>query len=313
MQTTVGKSASTSNYDVVVPIEDMELELVKNSISNGATEKTIAWYKGMFVLFNEYCKRNNVEFLHQLDNKFLSEYKIDLQSHTVTTRKSKLLAEASIQGHVRAVRAMVRLAQDRGYMAQNIHIKVPKSHKKENRVLTKEEVKTLVREGKTLQHRVAVALAVDSGMRISELADLRWKHVNIQTNLIRVEHGKGNKFRVVTASPKTIMMLMQLKRSQKGHGDDDGVFQSHTGAPMTRWGMRFIFEELVEQTGIQFSAHALRRTCAKFCAQNDMSIVAIQNLLGHENVETTRHYIQDLDPSYILKAHKNHGPMNDLW
>ena len=305
--------------DVVAPdsnkkytIQEIEELFIINRIGKRASHQTIIWYEGMFRPFNRYMKTKGVIYISDLNGAVIDDYVTSITTYEIKRRQGELLSDTSAHGRARAVRALLRFALRRQYIRNEIYLEMPKVHKKENRVLTAEEVKTLIRVAKTLREKTAVALAVDSGLRISEMAALRWRDIDTRSFLIKVVHGKGDKFRMVAAGGKTISLLLQLKQSLWRNGPDDGVFQSHTSEPLTRWGLRAIYEDLSNESGIQFSAHALRRTCAKFSIQNGMDIVMVQQLLGHDNVETTRHYIQELDPTFIQESHRKHGVIDHL-
>lgn len=305
--------------DVVAPasnkkytLEEIEELFIINRIGKRTSEQTITWYESMFKPFNRHMKSIGVSYITDLNGHVIDDYFTSLTTSEIKRKQGQLLSDSAAHGRARAVRALLRFALRRGYINHEIYLEMPKVRKKENRVLTADEVKTLIRVAKTLRDKAAIALAIDSGLRISELAALRWRDIDTRSFVIKVMHGKGDKFRIVAAGGKTISLLLQLKQSLWHNGPEDGVFQSHTGEPLTRWGMRSIFENLSDESGIQFSAHALRRTCAKFSIQNGMDIVMVQQLLGHDNVETTRHYIQDLDPEYIKESHRKHGVIDHL-
>jgi integrase/recombinase XerD len=77
-------------------------------------------------------------------------------------------------------------------------------------------------------------------------------------------------------------------------------------------GLRSVLVRLKEESGIEFSAHALRRSFAVLSVKAGMNLIYIQSLMGHSDIETTRNYIQKLDNSEILNAQKTHGTVDNF-
>jgi integrase len=77
-------------------------------------------------------------------------------------------------------------------------------------------------------------------------------------------------------------------------------------------GVRSIIVRLSEKSGIRFSPHSLRRSFAKLSIKAGMNIVFLQSLMGHTHIDTTRKYIQKLDDTEILEAHKKHGAVDSF-
>lgn len=76
-------------------------------------------------------------------------------------------------------------------------------------------------------------------------------------------------------------------------------------------GLRLVLVRLLEKSGIEFSAHALRRSFAKLSVKAGMNLIYIQSLMGHSDIETTRNYVQKLDNSEVLNAQKIHGTVDN--
>ncbi len=60
------------------------------------------------------------------------------------------------------------------------------------------------------------------------------------------------------------------------------------------------------------TAHSLRRTFARLAVKNGMDIVWLQHLLGHENIETTKDYVGELDVDDVAKFYEVHAPLKDI-
>ena len=82
------------------------------------------------------------------------------------------------------------------------------------------------------------------------------------------------------------------------------LIQTIHGKRFTTMGLRSVLVRLKEESGIEFSVHALRRSFAKLSVKAGVNLTYIQSLMGHSNIETTRNYVQKLDNSEVLNAEK---------
>jgi integrase len=76
-------------------------------------------------------------------------------------------------------------------------------------------------------------------------------------------------------------------------------------------GLRSAFVWLKEESRIDFSAHARRRSFAKLSIKAGMNLIYIQSLMGHSDIETIRDYVQKLDNFEVLNALKIHGTVDN--
>lgn len=134
------------------------------------------------------------------------------------------------------------------------------------------------------------------GLRVSELVSLRLSNLFFEEDFIKVE-GKGNKERLIPIAPftqKQIKLYLQWRNSMKilpQHADF--VFLNRRGKPLTRAMIFHIVKETALQVGIskRISPHTLRHSFATHLLENGASLVAIQQMLGHEHISTTEIYM----------------------
>lgn len=187
-------------------------------------------------------------------------------------------------------------------------IQMPKLDAHLPAVLTIEEIDALVNaiDVSTLEgqrNRAIIEMLYGSGLRVSELVDLKQSNMYLDEGYMLVE-GKGSKQRLVPVSPEAKKQY-GLWREWRGKmhvqpGQEDFAFLNRRGHQLTRVMIFTIIKQLCAKAGIQktISPHTLRHSFATHMLQNGADLRVIQQLLGHEDITTTEIYthidIQDL-------------------
>jgi len=136
-----------------------------------------------------------------------------------------------------------------------------------------------------------ITLMARGGLRLSEVASLLAKDVNIKEGIITIRSGKGRKDRVIPiprGSKKHLQVMLKFLKS------DDVLF------PWSKRTTNRLVKKLSKEAGIDknISPHTLRHTAATRLLKKDVSIRAVQKILGHKSLTTTQRYthltIEDL-------------------
>ena len=137
-----------------------------------------------------------------------------------------------------------------------------------------------------------LTLFLNCGLRISELIGLNLG--DIQDDALRVL-GKGNKVRVVylnDACKDALKRYLTVRRPISGR-DQDALFLSSRNQRISRSNVHALVKKHLSQAGLdsaQYSAHKLRHTAATLMLQNGVDVKAVQEVLGHEHLNTTEIY-----------------------
>lgn len=176
-----------------------------------------------------------------------------------------------------------------------ISIRSAKSQQRLPEVLTHNEIKTLLNITTNIKHRTLLALAYGSGLRVSEIVDLKIKDLNLEQLIVTVRQGKGNKDRI-TVIPETIRPALQNYCLDKN--SNDFVFSSERGGKLTTRTAQKVFEQSLQKAGIKKTAsfHSLRHSFATHLLENGTDIRYVQELLGHQNIRTTQRYTRVTNP-----------------
>ncbi len=154
-----------------------------------------------------------------------------------------------------------------------------------------------------LRNMALLELFYATGMRVSEIANLKLEQIDFELNLILV-HGKGNKDRYVAfgeeAKPALNNYLVEARKKLLLHKTDYGyVFLNSNGNRITSRGLEYIIKNIFLNAGISASVHPhmLRHTFATQMLNNGADLRTVQELLGHKSISTTQIY------THVTKQH----------
>lgn len=188
-------------------------------------------------------------------------------------------------------------------------IATPKRSRQLPDVLTVEEVELIINSipldsAKGKRDRAMLELLYSCGLRVSELTSLRLSDLFFGEGYIRVM-GKGSKQRLVPISNvarERIMIYMDCRESKSAR-DKDILFLNNRGKALTRVMIFTIIREAVERVGLDktVSPHTFRHSFATHLLAGGASVRQVQEMLGHESIETTEIYTH-LDTSRLRET-----------
>lgn len=214
-------------------------------------------------------------------------------------KQNKKYSPQTINLYLNAIKFFYREALK---IPQKIDLKFAKRNKKLPVVLTRKEIKEIIKVIKNPKHKLLVSLVYGSGMRLSELINLKTKDVNLEELTLHLKNAKGKKDRM-TIFPEKIRNDLQVLITAKN--SDDYLFESERGGRLNQRTVRKVFKKAVQEIGIKKEAtfHSLRHSFATHLLENGVDIRYIQELLGHCNIRTTQVYTQVTNP--IIKNIKS--------
>ena len=165
------------------------------------------------------------------------------------------------------------------------------------------------------RNRILLELLYATGMRVSEICNLEVKQLNFYNNTIKV-NGKGKKDRIVVLYDSIADMLkyyVDFTRSNllsiSGNEEIRNVFINYKGTPLTPRGVRKIINTIIDDCAINkhVSPHMIRHSFATSLLNNGADLRIVQELLGHENLQTTQIYTH-VSTENIKKAFETSFP-----
>lgn len=163
------------------------------------------------------------------------------------------------------------------------------------------------------RNRAMLEILYSSGLRVSELINLKISHIFMEIGFLRVL-GKGNKERLVPIGSdalKYLRLYMEHVRNQQviAPGHEDIVFLNRRGKKLSRVMVFIIIKNLAIEAGINknISPHTFRHSFATHLIEGGADLRAVQEMLGHESITTTEIYTH-LDRDYLRQVLTEYHP-----
>lgn len=174
--------------------------------------------------------------------------------------------------------------------------------------LTKEEIDAVLTEikenskhNKRSRDLCIVSLALSTGLRVSAITQINIEDVDLENNTIQVIE-KGNKVRLISFGDNLNALIAQCLADRDKYfagAATDALFLSQWKRRMTAQSVRDLVTKYASSvTNKHITPHKLRASAATNLAASGVSMQAIAKVLGHENIQTTRRYVEVLDTEH---------------
>lgn len=245
----------------------IDIQLIYNS---EATRKN---YKSQIWRFLNYFK-------NEIEPKSIDNEKIKLwllESVTINSRKHRLCA----------LNSFYKISV--GMPSKIQKIPYPKSEKKLPIVLSQDEVQRMFLVCNNTKHRLILALLYSCGLRVSELLNLKWCHIDRSRMIINIIAGKGNKDRQAMLDGSLIPLLEKYYYEYK---TKSYILSGQFSEQYSSTSVNQIMKQLAEKAKInkRVYTHLMRHNCFTHLIEAGVDISLIQKLAGHSNVKTTLLY-----------------------
>ncbi len=180
------------------------------------------------------------------------------------------------------------------------NIKSPKIEKKEIEYLSVEDIDKLMQlpgEGaKGLRDKAILEVLYATGIRASELIDMKLDDVNLRMGFIKCsgEHSRARVIPMGRLCRAAMEEYMYESRDKMLKGNsNDFVFVNYVGEPMTRQGLWKVLKEYGELAGfeVNLTPQVIRNSFAIHMLQNGADLKSLQELMGHEDIAATQAYL----------------------
>lgn len=276
---------------------------------NGSTPMTIDSYRYTFILFLTFLEEENNIDADIVEISDLSYTKVisflawlqDYRSNSIATRNQR---QAAINSFVRYL--MYEFPEYLNEYQKILSIPIMKAPQKEISYLKTDGVKLLLSQIKTegpngLRDYTILTLLYTTGIRVSELINIKARDVSLQKPSTLLIHGKGQRSRYVPLVSDAVRILnkyITLFGYDRESSLNEWLFKNHMKEQFTRQGINYIVKKYAEKSrtidGIlipsDFSPHKMRHTTAMGLIDSGVDLIYIRDLLGHVSVKTTEIY-----------------------
>src|SRR3954452_4379808 len=223
--------------------------------------------------------------LQRIDIVEFSNY-LGTQKASAQTRKRKLAT----------IRGFLKFLKDNQIIFGNPAdtIEGPIREEREPAILLKTEYKALLQvAGESPRDFAIVMLFLQTGLRVSELVNLKLEDIDFVSRELTVRQGKGKKDRVVPLVGQASVALKAYLAVRDGDTGYDNAFLARNGTSMDVRTVRYRIHKYYQEAGIKkkASVHTLRHTFATHQIHNGLKINELKEVLGHRKMETTYKYV----------------------
>jgi integrase/recombinase XerC len=254
-----------------------------------------------------YSKKTFENYNRDLNKffKFLNDYKIkDIKKMTKETvrlyflkQKNNNISNRTLGRYYSSLNSFFIYSIEHEYIDVNPlkFIDYPKYTKKIPEYIYDSQLEKLLNEKTSenveieLRNKLIIHLLLDTGVRVSELVNIKVHDIDVEERIIKV-FGKGSKERFVFFTSKTKELLINYLIKRKEKAITDNLLINYKGEKLTERSVQKIIKLVGEKIGLDIHPHLLRHTFATDLLNKGADIRMIQELLGHENLDTTQIY-----------------------
>lgn len=307
---------SSTSFDVAFSVRSVHQDFMVSREAIGVSKRTYKTYEHSLGKFYKWLESQGVysasdAFTTANINGFLAY----LRGQTTSTGKP--FSDRYIHIFARVIKTLVRFAYDEKYISTPVSFKMPPIRKTKLLYIEEADIPQVLAACASTRDSALINLALASGLRLSEIISLDWGHINLKDGKISILSGKGKKYRVCMVDKGTLRLLIRYHNELLAMNEDfispnSPLIQTDENTRLKVGGLRSLVDRISMRSGVKFTAHALRRTFARLSVKNGLDILWLQFLLGHENLETTRDYIQGLDVADVERFYQEHAPLRDI-
>ena len=226
-------------------------------------------------------------------------------------------AEATVAARFRALRRYFKWLEDKDERKDNPMAKMQEPRISETMApcLSEDELRSLLRACAgslwvDKRDRALIRMAVDSGLRRSELADLQVDDIDLVAGVVRVRHGKGGRERLSAFGKKTASDLAAYVRARRSLRDADlpWFWLGGRGGRLTSSGVGQVVMHRAKRAGVKAHVHTLRHTFAHMAKAAGASDEDVMSLGGWRDHDMMRRYGASQAAARAKEAHRTFSP-----
>ncbi len=266
-------------------------------------------------------KNDLTHFLNFLINEGFDDDLTTITKRTVRLYLTSLdnFSKKSISRKFSCLRTFYNYLLEKKYVNENffLEVKTPKIEKKLPRVIDNDEINILFsscdKSVLGIRNKLILELLYGCGLRVSELCNILIKDIDFSNKMILI-HGKGSKDRYVyfyEELEESLDEYLNIRSNliyKSSFQENRILLLNYKGTSLTTRGVRKILDSLIMKAGETYKVHPhmLRHSFATELLKNGADIRAVQELLGHKNINTTQIYTHISDESLKISYMESH-------
>lgn len=260
----------------------------------------------------EFLEKKSITDLDKVDSKIISQF--------FNIQRKEGLSSSTTARYMTSIKRFFQFLEDNNYIHKNptITLSKVKISRKLPEVLSFYEVDKILQMPKVddvagLRDKAILELLYSSGLRVSELINLKINDLFFDDEIVRVL-GKGSKERIVPMGSSAIEWIKKYLLHSRPSLENKMKSQNHLflnkkGTKLSRMAIWQIVDKYSKEAGIEKEVHPhiFRHSFATHLLEGGADLRAVQEMLGHADISTTQIYTH-VDRNYIKQVHREHHP-----
>lgn len=242
---------------------------IKNLTNKNYSERTIETYVCYLEKFLKEINKNP----YHISTK-------DIEHYLLNKKYSSISQQNQIIGSIKLYAKYILNKKD-------VHlnkIERPKKEKKLPKIIDAELLAEKINNIQNLKHKAILTLGLSCGLRISEVINLKWEHLDKERNVLNVINGKGKKDRTTILNDNLIDLLFKYWYQYKSK---EYVFNGQFSNQYSTSSIQRLVKKYINPKA---SFHLLRHSFATYALDNGTEIAPLANIMGHNSTKTTEIY-----------------------
>ena len=278
---------------------------------DGLSPFTLSGYKTLLGVFLRYCTTAKITTPAEIKRNHMLVFINTLQQN----RKPK-----TVQDYYKTLHRFFNwlVEQEIIEVSPMVHMRTPRVPKTIIVPFRTEHIKDMLTlcDSNTfigIRNRAIISVAIDTGLRLSELANITLPDIDMERELIKVM-GKGAKERVVRIGRDAQKALLKYLIARRDSTLKE-LWLTEEKKPLHSKGIQEIMRRLKRQAGftdVRCSMHTFRHTFATNALRNKADLQDVRLLLGHSTLTMTLKYAATISPEEAAERHKKFSPLDNL-
>lgn len=257
-------------------------------VERGLAQNTLEAYNRDMIQFFDFIEAQNVSDINQIKRIHINLYlKFLKENNLAPTSLSRKIA--SLKGFFSWLNSMQKLNYN-----PTLSIEQPKLSQKLPKVLSSEEVSTILKSKLSKRDKAIIEVIYAAGLRVSELCGLKMTNIDLSSRFVRCV-GKGSKERIIPIGNMAVKAVKSYLKERdyilkKNQIQTPFIFLRENGKQITRSDVYLIVKNLGKLINKEITPHVLRHSFATHLLENGADLRVVQELLGHSDVSTTQLY-----------------------
>jgi integrase/recombinase XerD len=286
---------------------------------NQYSPRTIICKRNILRKFVTWCMIRDIERPEQTTKNIIETYQRHLHHHR--QENGKPLTASTQRMRLTIIKMFFEWLSEKGYLVLSParHLKLPSVNQAlPKHVFSEVDVEQImampdISTATGLRDRTILEVFYSSAIRRLELVNLNLYDIDMDSGVLRVRKGKGNKDRVVPVSQRAIDWINRYVENARWkllkHEDYSNLFLSILGKPLSAGRVTTACREYIRDSGVnkEGSCHIFRHTTATLMLENGADIRVIQSMLGHASLSTTQIYTK-VSIKHLKEVHRKTHP-----